>query len=176
MEPTLAGLTIGTFAQEAGVSVETVRFYQRRGLLSEPEKSYGSIRRYGPADIARVRFVKAAQRLGFSLDEVAGLLTLDDGVQCDDARQFAELKLADVRGPYPAEAQAAYAPPHTLPQTVHAYLVGASRHSKGTDHARSTELADSIRGSGMAFVVESRAHQGALGEDAPADRRRRARF
>ena len=45
-----------------------------------------------------VRFVKAAQRLGFSLDEVAGLLTLDDGAHCDDARQLAELKLADVRG------------------------------------------------------------------------------
>ena len=98
MEPTPTGLTIGTFAQEAGVSVETVRFYQRRGLLSEPDKPYGRIRRYGPADIARVRFVKAAQRLGFSLDEVAGLLTLDDGAHCDDARQFAELKLADVRG------------------------------------------------------------------------------
>ena len=98
MEAAPTGLTIGTFAQEAGVNVETLRFYQRRGLLSEPEKPYGSVRRYGPADIARVRFVKAAQRLGFSLDEVAGLLTFDDGAHCDDARQFAELKLADVRG------------------------------------------------------------------------------
>lgn len=98
MESTLNGLTIGTFAKEAGVSVETLRFYQRRGLLSEPDKPYGSIRRYGYADIARVRFVKAAQRLGFSLDEVAGLLTLDDGTHCDDARHLAELKLADVRG------------------------------------------------------------------------------
>lgn len=98
METTMAGLTIGTFAKAAGVSVETLRFYQRRGLLSEPDKPYGSIRRYGQTDIARVRFVKAAQRLGFSLDEVAGLLTLDDGTHCDDARQLAELKLADVRG------------------------------------------------------------------------------
>ncbi|MEO6031384.1 MAG: Hg(II)-responsive transcriptional regulator [Burkholderiaceae bacterium] len=98
MEITLNGLTIGTFAKEAGVSVETLRFYQRKGLLSEPDKPYGSIRRYGHADIARVRFVKAAQRLGFSLDEVAGLLTLDDGTHCDDARHLAELKLTDVRG------------------------------------------------------------------------------
>lgn len=98
MDATAAGLTIGTLAKLAGVSVETLRFYQRRGLLGEPDKPYGSIRRYGQADIARVRFVKAAQRLGFSLDEVAGLLTLDDGAHCDDARQLAELKLADVRG------------------------------------------------------------------------------
>lgn len=98
MEATAEGLTIGTFAKMAGVSVETLRFYQRRGLLGEPDKPYGSIRRYGQADIARVRFVKSAQRLGFSLDEVAGLLTLDDGTHCDDARQLAELKLADVRG------------------------------------------------------------------------------
>jgi len=97
MQSNLTGLTIGAFANEAGVSVETLRFYQRRGLLSEPEKPYGSIRRYGLQDIARVRFVKAAQRLGFSLDEVAGLLTLDDGTHCDDARQLAEMKLADVR-------------------------------------------------------------------------------
>ncbi len=98
MGTTLSGLTIGTFAKAAGVSVETLRFYQRRGLLSEPDKPYGSIRRYGQADIARVRFIKAAQRLGFSLDEVAGLLTLDDGTHCDGARQLAESKLADVRG------------------------------------------------------------------------------
>lgn len=98
MEATPASLTIGMFAKAAGVNVETLRFYQRRGLLSEPDKPSGSIRRYGQADIARVRFVKAAQRLGFSLDEVAGLLTLDDGTHCDDARQLAELKLADVRG------------------------------------------------------------------------------
>jgi MerR family mercuric resistance operon transcriptional regulator len=90
-------LSIGAFAQAAGVNVETVRFYQRRHLLAEPDKPYGSIRRYGSADVARVKFVKAAQRLGFSLDEVAGLLKLDDGTHCDEARQLAEFKLADVR-------------------------------------------------------------------------------
>ena len=91
-------LTIGAFAQRAGVNVETIRFYQRKGLLPEPDKPYGSIRRYGDADVARVRFVKSAQRLGFSLDEVTGLLTLDDGTHCSDARRLAEKKLADVRG------------------------------------------------------------------------------
>lgn len=91
------GLTIGAVAKAAGVNVETVRFYQRRALLAEPDKPYGSIRRYEAKDVARVRFVKAAQRLGFSLDEVAGLLRLDDGTHCDEARQLAEAKLADLR-------------------------------------------------------------------------------
>ena len=90
-------LSIGAFAEAAGVNVETIRFYQRKGLLWEPDRPYGSIRRYGEADVARVRFVKSAQRLGFSLDEVAGLLTLDDGAHCDEARQLAEQKLIDVR-------------------------------------------------------------------------------
>ena len=91
------GLTIGAVAKAAGVNVETVRFYQRRALLPEPERPYGGIRRYEAEDVARVKFVKAAQRLGFSLDEVAGLLQLDDGTHCDEARQLAEVKLADVR-------------------------------------------------------------------------------
>ena len=90
-------LTIGQLARDAGVNVETVRFYQRRALLAEPDKPYGGIRRYEAEDVARVKFVKAAQRLGFSLDEVAGLLKLDDGTHCDEARQLAEVKLADVR-------------------------------------------------------------------------------
>ena len=97
MKVSANNLTIGAVAEAAGVNVETIRFYQRRGLLPEPDKPYGSIRRYGAADVERVKFVKAAQRLGFSLDEVASLLMLDDGTHCDEARQLAEQKLADVR-------------------------------------------------------------------------------
>lgn len=90
-------LTIGAFAQAAGVNVETIRFYQRKGLLSEPEKPLGSIRRYGGNDVARVRFVKSAQQLGFSLDEISELLMLQDGTQCSQARTMAEHKLINVR-------------------------------------------------------------------------------
>lgn len=90
-------LTIGTLAREAGVNVETIRYYQRLGLLMAPDKPLGGIRRYGDADVARVRFIKAAQRIGFTLDEIAQLLQLDDGAHCSDARAIAELKLADVR-------------------------------------------------------------------------------
>jgi MerR family mercuric resistance operon transcriptional regulator len=97
MDTPATQLTIGGIAEAAGVNVETIRFYQRKGLLAEPDKPYGSIRRYGATDVARVKFVKAAQRLGFSLDEVAGLLTLDDGTHCNEARELAEQKLADVR-------------------------------------------------------------------------------
>lgn len=93
----LENLTIGAFAKAAGVSVETLRFYQRKGLLPEPDKPYGSIRRYGEADVTRVRFVKSAQRLGFSLDEIAELLRLEDGTHCDEASDLAEHKLNNVR-------------------------------------------------------------------------------
>jgi MerR family mercuric resistance operon transcriptional regulator len=93
----MQALTISRLAHEAGVNVETIRFYQRRGLLPEPHKPLGGIRRYDAADVARVRFIKAAQRIGFTLDEVAQLLQLDDGTQCSEARAIAENKLADVR-------------------------------------------------------------------------------
>lgn len=90
-------LTIGVFAKSAGVNVETIRFYQRKGLLPEPSKPYGSIRRYGGADVVRVKFVKSAQRLGFNLDEIAELLQLDDGTHCEEVSSLAEHKLKDVR-------------------------------------------------------------------------------
>jgi len=93
----MQALTISQMAREAGVNVETIRFYQRRGLLAEPDRPLGGIRRYGQVDVARVLFIKAAQRIGFTLDEVAQLLQLDDGTQCSDARAIAERKLADVR-------------------------------------------------------------------------------
>ena len=92
-----SGATIGALAETAGVNVETIRFYQRKGLMPEPEKPYGSIRRYGAAELARVRFIKSAQRLGFSLEEVGELLKLEDGARCSEARQLAEQKLVDVR-------------------------------------------------------------------------------
>ncbi len=92
-----SGLSIGQLAAAGAVNVETVRFYQRRGLLGTPDKSYGSMRRYSTQDLVRLRFIKSAQRLGFSLDQVADLLRLQDGTHCDDARRLAEAKLADVR-------------------------------------------------------------------------------
>ena len=93
----LENLTIGVFAKTAGVNVETIRFYQHKGLLPMPQRRYGGIRRYGAADVARLKFVKAAQRLGFSLEEIGQLLKLEDGTHCSEAAELAEHQLADVR-------------------------------------------------------------------------------
>ena len=90
-------LTIGGVAVEAGVNVETIRFYQSKGLIREPERPLGGIRRYGQTDVARVKFIKSAQRLGFSLEEIGQLLRLDDGMQCSAAAQLASGHLANVR-------------------------------------------------------------------------------
>jgi len=97
MMATATSCTIGRLADAAGVNVETIRFYQRRQLLPTPVRRDGGIRRYSEADLRRVRFIRSVQRLGFSLDEVAELLKLQDGAHCSDARVLAEHKLADVR-------------------------------------------------------------------------------
>ncbi len=93
---TEAGYTIGQVARAAGVNVETVRFYHRKGLLPLPGRAYGAVRRYGDESLARLRFIRRAQRLGFALDEVSALLQLNDGRSCSAARELAERKLAVV--------------------------------------------------------------------------------
>ena len=90
-------MTIGQLAVAAGVNVETVRYYQRRELLGIPERPFGSIGRYSAAALTRLRFIKRAQSLGFTLDDVQSLLSLDDGRSCSAAREIGEHKLADVR-------------------------------------------------------------------------------
>jgi MerR family mercuric resistance operon transcriptional regulator len=92
-----AQVTIGGLARAADVGVETIRYYQRRGLLPEPQRPPGQVRRYGPREMQRLEFIRAAQQLGFSLDEVASLLTLEDGAHCVQAREIAAHKLAIVR-------------------------------------------------------------------------------
>lgn len=90
------GITIGRLAQAAEVNVETIRYYQRIGLLPLPSRDYGNIRRYFSDDLMRVRFIKRAQALGFSLDEVALLLGLSDGKHCAETKALAEKKLTVV--------------------------------------------------------------------------------
>jgi MerR family mercuric resistance operon transcriptional regulator len=89
-------LTIGRLAKAAGVNVETIRYYQRRGLVDEPSKPLGGHRRYAQTAASRVRFIKRAQQLGFTLDEVTGLLRLEDGQSCSETRLLAEHKLASI--------------------------------------------------------------------------------
>lgn len=93
----LDNLTIGTFAKLADVSVETIRFYQRKKLLRTPVKFYGTIRRYTSTDVKRVKFIKAAQKLGFTLEEIAKLLFLEDGTHCLETKEIAEAKLNNIR-------------------------------------------------------------------------------
>lgn len=90
-------LTIGALADAVGVNVETVRYYQRTGLMPTPEKQYGSIRRYCKAALSRLRFIRRAQQLGFTLEEVRQLLGLADERHCAETRELAEHKLALVR-------------------------------------------------------------------------------
>ena len=88
-------LTIGKLAAAANVGVETVRFYQRRGLLSTPKRLDG-IRRYGDADLSRLRFIKQAQAAGFTLEEIRQLLALDSGEDRAAARDMATKRLAEL--------------------------------------------------------------------------------
>lgn len=87
-------MTIGRVAEAAGVNVETVRFYQRQGLIDEPSRPSGGVRRYGVEFVSRLRFIKRAKQLGFSLAEVKRLLVLEDPQSCGKARSLAAEKLA----------------------------------------------------------------------------------
>ena len=87
-------LTIGKLAAAAGVNIETVRYYQRLGLLDEPERPRTGYRRYSQQQTKRLHFIKRAQCLGFTLSEVGGLLKLDTGCPCADTRALASRKLA----------------------------------------------------------------------------------
>ncbi len=91
------GFTIGRLAVAAGVNVETVRYYQRIRLMPVPKKAPGGIRRYGAGELSRLQFIKTAQGLGFTLEEVADLVKLDDGTHCKEAHDIAAQKLDTVR-------------------------------------------------------------------------------
>ena len=88
----VSSLTIGRLAAGGGVGVETVRFYQRKGLLGTPTRD-GGIRRYGAEDLRRLRFIRQAQAAGFTLEEIKELLDLDSGEDRDRARALATCRL-----------------------------------------------------------------------------------
>ena len=92
-EPGIAGMTIGRLAEETGVHFETIRYYQRLGLMPTPPRPRGSVRRYTRDAVERLRFIRRAQGLGFSLDEVKLLLELATGEHCAETRTLAQRKL-----------------------------------------------------------------------------------
>jgi MerR family transcriptional regulator, copper efflux regulator len=91
-------LTIGQVAHQAGVGVETIRFYEREGLIDEPPRRDSGYRQYSPDVVTRILFIKRAKELGFSLKEIQELLLLrvDPESTCVDVKRQTEVKIADV--------------------------------------------------------------------------------
>ena len=101
MPSALAAMTIARLAEAGGVGVETVRYYQRRGLLETPPRpdgpgSGGGVRRYTAADARRLRFIRAAQTAGFTLEQIGELLELDAGTDRARARELARARLGEL--------------------------------------------------------------------------------
>lgn len=94
----MKALTIGEVARRAGVGVETVRFYERRGLIAEPARRASGYRQYGSETVDRLRFIRQAKELGFTLAEIQDLLSLrvDPASTCADVKGRAEAKIADI--------------------------------------------------------------------------------
>lgn len=91
-------LTIGQLAKQAQVNVETVRYYERRGLIPEPHRRESGYREYSQEAVACLQFIKRAKEMGFSLKEISDLLSLRVGpdATCGDVKRRAERKLADI--------------------------------------------------------------------------------
>lgn len=94
----MTGMTIAGLAREGDVGVETIRYYQRRGLLDTPDRpinsgSGGGIRRYGPEDVRRLRFIRSAQGAGFTLEQIGELLALDATDDRARARELASERI-----------------------------------------------------------------------------------
>lgn len=89
----MSTLTIGKLAEAGDVGVETVRFYQRKGLLDTPPRGDG-VRRYGPSDLRQLRFIRKAQQAGFTLGEIRELLDLDSSDDRTRARELASHRIA----------------------------------------------------------------------------------
>ncbi|MEX0701785.1 MAG: heavy metal-responsive transcriptional regulator [Planctomycetales bacterium] len=91
-------LTIGQVAGRAGVGVETIRFYERKGLLDEPERKPSGYRQFDEGAVQRIRFIRRAKELGFTLKEIQELLSLrlDPATSCADVKNRADAKIADI--------------------------------------------------------------------------------
>ncbi len=93
----MSGLTIGKLARAAGVPVETVRFYERKGLIADPPRRSSGYREYSEDVVRRLRFIRRAKELGFSLREIEELLALRTGpATCGEVREQISAKLADI--------------------------------------------------------------------------------
>ena len=89
-------MTIGRAANAAGVKIDTIRYYQRIGLIAEPLLPQGGQRKYGEAVVRRVKFIKRAQTLGFTLDETSSLLSFEEAKNCCETKELAEHKIKEI--------------------------------------------------------------------------------
>lgn len=112
-------LRIGELAQEAGVNVETVRYYQRLGLIDTPHRPLGGQRGYPPDSVKRLKFIRRAQQLGFTLEEIADLLTLESGADRASVRRIAGARLVQIRARIADLANMEKALSHLLDACVH---------------------------------------------------------
>lgn len=94
----MKNLTIGKLAKLADVNIETVRYYERIGILPEPHRQESGYRLYSPEDVSRLKFILHAKELGFSLNEIRELLELrvEPETNCDEVREQAEAKIANI--------------------------------------------------------------------------------
>ena len=92
-------LTIGKVAGQAGVGVQTIRFYERKGLIDEPPRTESGYRQYPAETVSRVRFIRRAKELGFTLGEIEELLSLraSPKSRCADVRRRAEANIEDIQ-------------------------------------------------------------------------------
>src|ERR687886_3135165 len=93
-----AGLRIGEVAARSSVSLDTLRYYERRRLLPRAPRTEGGFRLFPPETIGRVRFIKQAQELGFSLDEIGELMTTGGEAECRRVRDLLRVKLTELDG------------------------------------------------------------------------------
>lgn len=123
---TMTTLTIGRLARRASVNVETIRYYERRGLLPEPPRTQAGYRQYDPQAVRRIRFIKRAQALGFTLEEIGDLLALRVAPKsnCDAIEQRAERAIARIEAKV-AELERM--------RSALSRLVGACRDRRPTD-------------------------------------------
>jgi len=94
----MESIGIGTLAKRAGVRIDTVRYYERSGLLSSRAQLASGYRRYGVLEVARLRFIRRAQTLGFTLEEIPSLLALSKQRDVARVKRSVQTKLADVEG------------------------------------------------------------------------------
>lgn len=95
----MSTLRIGQIAERAGVGVETIRFYERKGLIGEPKRRSSGYRQYDADAVDRLRFIRRAKELGFTLNEIKELLDLkwDPTARCDDVKRQAEAKIDNIK-------------------------------------------------------------------------------